>query len=65
MKKDIKKLRRALERDGFTVQDTPGGHTRITHPDKPGIVFGPSTPSDWRALKNMKAQIRRTFDWSE
>ncbi len=40
---------------------TGGGHYLIvsTNPDKPWSVTAPSTPSDWRALKNMEADLRR------
>lgn len=40
---------------------TGSGHYLIvsTNPDKPWSVAAPSTPSDWRGLKNMEADLRR------
>ena len=55
----MKELRRVLERRGFTLRVTRGGHLRIEHPDMDGPVFGPSTPSDCRSVKNLLATIRR------
>lgn len=53
------KLLRDLERDGFTVIRTAGGHLRFSHPAISGYVFGPSTPSDHRAVKNLLATLKR------
>lgn len=55
----MKQVRRALEKEGFTAVRTRGGHWRISHPMMIGPVFAPSTPSDHRALKNLKALMRR------
>ena len=45
---------------GWTAAMTRGGHIRFQH-TSPGVgpVFAPSTPSDWRALKNTQAALRR------
>ncbi len=53
------KLLRELERDGFTATRTSGGHLRLSHPAISGCVFGPSTPSDHRAVKNLLAMLKR------
>lgn len=53
------KLLRDLERDGFTATRTAGGHLRFSHPAISGCVFGPSTPSDHRAVKNLRATLKR------
>lgn len=53
------KLLRELERDGFTATRTPGGHLRFQHPAISGCVFGPSTPSDHRGVKNLLATLKR------
>jgi predicted RNA binding protein YcfA (HicA-like mRNA interferase family) len=58
---NMTKLRRALERDGFVVTRTNGGHLRINHPAMSGCVFGPSTPSDRRGLKNLLATLKRNL----
>lgn len=52
-------IRRALARQGFTMTKTRGGHWRFEHPDMDGPVFGPSTPSDHRGLRNFMATIKR------
>ncbi len=55
----MKEVRRTLERDGFTIIKTRGGHWRICHPRMKGPVFAPDTPSDHRGIKNLMATIRR------
>ncbi len=51
--------RRDLERNGFSTTLTRGGHIRISHPLMAGPVFAASTPSDHRAIHNLRALIRR------
>jgi predicted RNA binding protein YcfA (HicA-like mRNA interferase family) len=53
------KLIRDLEREGFTATRTSGGHLRFQHPAISGCVFGPSTPSDQRGVKNLLAMLKR------
>ena len=55
----MSKLLRDLERHGFTATRTNGGHLRFSHPAISGWVFGPSTPSDHRAVKNLVATLKR------
>uniref|UniRef100_UPI0005A2DB0E type II toxin-antitoxin system HicA family toxin n=1 Tax=Bradyrhizobium sp. (strain ORS 278) TaxID=114615 RepID=UPI0005A2DB0E len=55
----MKEVRRLLERHGFTMTKTRGGHWRFEHPDMDGPVFAPDTPSDYRGTKNLFALIRR------
>ena len=55
----MKEIRRNLERDGFTIIKTRGGHWRIDHPNMVGPVFAPDTPSDHRSIKNLLATLRR------
>lgn len=45
--------------EGFDVSMTRGNHLRIEHPDLQGPVFAASTPSDWRAERNLRALLRR------
>lgn len=59
MKKRLKELIRIAEAQGWQVSTTGGGHLRWTGPDDEGPVFTPSTPSDWRALKNATSVLRR------
>jgi hypothetical protein len=56
--KEIKALVRLAQERGWSVTDTRNGHLKFQSPDG-DIVFGPSTPSDWRSVKNMKAHLRR------
>jgi predicted RNA binding protein YcfA (HicA-like mRNA interferase family) len=55
----MKEVRRSLERQGFTMSKTRGGHWRFDHPHMDGPVFAPDTPSDHRGIKNMMAALRR------
>jgi hypothetical protein len=59
MSNELKQYRRQLERLGFVVTKTRGGHWRFEHPDMDGPVFGADTPSDHRARKNLLATVRR------
>jgi hypothetical protein len=54
-RKDI--IRWANER-GWSVELTNGSHLKFIKPGKP-IIFGSSTPGDWRAIKNVKAKMER------
>jgi predicted RNA binding protein YcfA (HicA-like mRNA interferase family) len=58
MKHDLKQQLRQAEAHGWRVQPTRGGHWKLTHPDG-GTVVTSSSPSDHRALANLKAQLRR------
>jgi hypothetical protein len=59
MRKDS--FMRDLERQGFTVTQVGrrNTHIRVTHPNMPGSVIGPSSPSDYRAERNLRAELRR------
>ncbi len=35
-----------------------GGHLRLEHPTL-GCIFAPQSPSDWRGVRNLAAQLRR------
>ena len=58
MKHDLKQVLRQAEAQGWRVQPTRGGHWKLTHPGG-GIVVTSSSPSDHRALANVRAQLRR------
>jgi hypothetical protein len=45
-------------RRGWTVTPTRGGHVKLTFRSG-AIVFTGSTPSDWRAGRNLDRQLRR------
>jgi predicted RNA binding protein YcfA (HicA-like mRNA interferase family) len=55
----MKEVRRALERAGFAVSKTRGGHWKFEHPNLDGPVFASDTPSDHRGIKNLMAMLRR------
>jgi hypothetical protein len=55
MQKDLRKL---LSKYGATVSKTGGGHWRIALPGG-GIVVASGTPSDRRALQEIRADLRR------
>lgn len=57
MKKDLKKIFKALEDQGWRI-DRRGKHVKCKPPSGP-IVTVPSTPSDHRSLLNSRAQLRR------
>lgn len=43
---------------GATLDVTGGSHYRLRLPSG-AVVFAPGTPSDWRALRNLRANLRR------
>lgn len=47
--------------DGWEAELSPGGHIKFTHPYVDEFVFGPSSPSDHRASKNLRSRLRRTL----
>jgi hypothetical protein len=61
MRKDLGQILVTLQRDGWIVKKTGGGHFCMVPPDKTKPkVFCPSTPSDSaRGMKNTIAQLRR------
>ena len=59
--KAMKQVVRKRVRLGFNVIKTRRGHWRFYHPDMAYPVFAPSTPSDYRAIKNLDAEIRRSL----
>jgi predicted RNA binding protein YcfA (HicA-like mRNA interferase family) len=58
MKHDLKQLLRQAEARGWSLQLTNGGHWRLRHPSG-AVVVTSSSPSDGRALANLRAQLRR------
>jgi predicted RNA binding protein YcfA (HicA-like mRNA interferase family) len=58
MSRDVKHFTREVEARGWNVAPTRRGHLRLTHPNG-GLVFVAGTPSDHRALTNMRAEIKR------
>lgn len=65
VKKELKEVLREAERQGWTVTETGGGHYKLVPPnkDKPIVYIG-KTPSDFRALANIIARMRKSgFAW--
>lgn len=58
MKKDWKRFLKEVEAAGCEIETTNGGHVRIKTPTE-GLVFAPSTPSDYRSLANIRSVLRR------
>lgn len=56
--RNVKDLQRLAEAQGWTCEKTTGGHHKWTSPD--GQIVGHSgTPSDWRAIDNFRAELKR------
>jgi predicted RNA binding protein YcfA (HicA-like mRNA interferase family) len=62
---DLRDIERAAQEQGWEVGRTGKGHPRFVPPDKTKrIVVGSGTPSDWRALRNLLADLKREgFIW--
>lgn len=60
MNKDLKAIVRMAKAQGWRVEQRGSGHLTFYPPDpkKPFIVSG-GTPSDYRALLNLRAHLRR------
>lgn len=56
-RKEVDKLINRLLRAGWTVVE--GKHRKVVHPSGVGYVTMSRTPSDYFALENIKADIRR------
>ena len=57
MKKSLRQLLR--EFPAARARLLPGGHWRIETPR--GAVIVSATASDWRALRNIRAELRRRY----
>lgn len=56
--KELKVLFSKAQKQGWTVEFTKKCHYKMTAPDG-GIVFCPSTPSEYRGMKNLLAEMKR------
>lgn len=59
LKQDLRDVVDHAVRHGWTQTRTRGGHLRLTPPDGGRVLFSPSTPSDYRGIRNLAAQLRR------
>jgi predicted RNA binding protein YcfA (HicA-like mRNA interferase family) len=57
VKKDVEQLIHVAQDQGWHVTKTKGSHWKWTSPQG-AIVFSGQTPSDLRALKNIKRELR-------
>lgn len=58
LRRDLRDIVQAAEEAGWEVGFTKKNHLQLRSPD--GVtVFGPGTPSDWRAILNFRAKLRR------
>lgn len=56
--REVRKLIRRLEKDGWSARKTGGGHWVVRSPE--GVpVSMPSSPSDHRSMKNVMAKLKR------
>jgi predicted RNA binding protein YcfA (HicA-like mRNA interferase family) len=63
MGSDLKKLIKALEAQGFTVEPTKSSHYTVRKDGRRVATLG-GTPSDRRSWQNALAQLRRAgFHW--
>lgn len=65
MDKDLRKIVKALEAQGFEVTVTKRQHVLVTRDGKMIATFS-GTPSDWRSIRNGLAYLKRAgFRWPE
>ncbi len=61
----IGKMRREIARLGWRTERTLGGHLRCSHPGAAHYIYAASTPSDYRAWKNLRASMKRALKAGE
>lgn len=63
MRKDLKKVVKALEAQGFEVRVTKRGHVAVYRDGRFVVMFA-GTASDWRSMKNSITRAKRHgFRW--
>jgi ribosomal protein L32 len=58
--KEMRPIHKALEAAGFTITYHQGHYT-VRNERGARVYTLPGSPSDWRTIKNIKAQLRRDF----
>lgn len=58
-RKDMKALLRQARRQGFTITYNHRGHQRVRNPATGQRAVVSATPSDGRAVRNARADLRR------
>lgn len=65
MDKDLRKILRALDAQGFEVTRTSRGRYAVKHDGQVVTVF-PGNSGDWRARRNALAALKRAgFRWPD
>jgi hypothetical protein len=59
-KKDLAILMKIALKAGWRVELTKGGHYKWIAPNSLDLIYSSSTPSDNRALANLKQDLRRS-----
>ena len=63
MDKDLRKILKAAEKQGFEIRTTKDGHPMV-HRDGKFVTQSAMTASDWRGIRNLIAALRRHgFQW--
>lgn len=60
MKKSEREIRKLAAKYGFELLRTKNNHFKLVRPGCVGVITG-STASDWRTLKNLESQLRRSL----
>ena len=64
MDKDLKRILKAAEAQGFEIRTSAKGHPMIYDRDGNFVTQSASTPGDWRGQRNLIAALRRKgFQW--
>lgn len=58
LKKEMKQIVKVAKGQGWEITHTRNGHLRFRSPGG-ALIFAPSTPSDYRGIKNKIADLRR------
>jgi len=56
--KDVRRMVKAMEHSGYTFERTGKSHVRVLRDGETVTVF-PGTASDYRSIRNTRADIRR------
>ena len=64
MDKDLRKLIKALEADGYQIVIAKSGHIKVYDEAGRMVAVLSGTPSDWRSRRNELRELkRRGFRW--
>jgi hypothetical protein len=59
MDKDLKKLLKGLESQGYGIRYTKRGHVVVYSPEGKRLATFAGTASDWRSIRNSLSRMRR------